>query len=312
MKQAPARQQVTLAGVLNLLVVYVVWSSTYLAIRVAVREGSGFPPFTMAGLRIGAAGLLLLLFALVTRARVRPTSAELGVLAVSAVLLWVGGNGLVSWAVQHAHSGYAALLIGSTPIWVAVMEVIVDRRAPSAWLIGALLVGLAGVALLSAPVLASGAPADLGAVAALLLAAISWGAGSLFQKRREIRLGVAAAAGYQSVIGGAILLGIAVVAGEPPATPSLEAWLAWGYLLAFASVLAFPAFVQVLRLLPMSVGMTYAYVTPVGAVILGWWLLGEPITPHTVIGAALVLLGVAGVFHEQFRSRPPLIEAPAP
>jgi drug/metabolite transporter (DMT)-like permease len=117
-----------------------------------------------------------------------------------------------------------------------------------------------------------------------------------------------AAAGYQSVIGGFSLLLISRLAGEPWPQPIPEAWIAWMYLLVFSSLIAFPSFVQVLRLLPANIGMTYAYVTPVGAVLLGWWLLGEPVTIFTLLGAALVLLGVAGVFHEQIRA----YAAPAP
>lgn len=292
-------------GLLNLLAVYIVWSSTYLAIRLAVREGSGFPPFTMAAMRIGIAGLLLLLFALAIRARVRLSHQELIALTVSAVLLWLGGNGLVSWAEQRAHSGYAALLIASTPIWVAAMEIFVNRRAPSRRLVMALLVGLVGVGLLTAPAILAGANADGASAVALLLAAVSWGVGSLYQKRQALQVGVVAAAGYQSVIGGVVLLIVAILTGEPVPNPTTEAWLAWGYLLVFSSLVAFPAYVQVLRLLPMSIGMTYAYVTPVGAVLLGWWLLGEPITIFTVAGAVLVLAGVAGVFREQLRGASP-------
>ena len=304
-----ASQPITAVGLLNLFALYVIWSSTYLAIRIAVREDSGFPPFFMSGLRILTAGLLLLAIAAALRARMRVSRRELGVLALCSVLLWIGGNGLVSWAEQRAHSGYAALLVGSMPIWVATMEAVLDRRVPSAALILALCVGFAGVALLAIPVLAVGAPADVTAVLALLIAPISWGAGSLLQKRRPIAVGTLASAAYQNLIGGTALLLIAVVAGEPTPSPIAEAWVAWAYLVVFGSILGFTAFLQVLRLLSMNIAMTYAYVNPVGAVVLGRLLLDEPVTPFTVAGAALVLLGVAGVFREQLRLPPAVATA---
>ncbi len=307
-----ARQPIRAAGLLNLFALYIIWSSTYLAIRIAVREDSGFPAFYMSGLRIVAAGVVLLAIGLVVRSRLRVTRSELGVLALTAVLLWIGGNGLVSWAEQRAHSGYAALLVGSMPIWVAAMEALLDRTAPSFTLIGALIVGFAGLALLVGPVLAQGVPADVAAVIALLLAPLSWGAGSLLQKRRPVSLGTLATAGYQNLIGGSALLLIAVLTREPLPQPVPEAWAAWVYLVVFGSILGFTAFLQVLKQLPMKIVMTYAYVNPVGAVLLGWLLLDEPITPLTVVGAALVLLGVAGVFREQLRSRPVAVESVEP
>src|SRR5687768_10949982 len=118
---------VTWQGLAYLLVVYLVWGSTYLAIRVAVREGSGFPPFTMSALRVLVAGLALLAFCRLRDLRVRLTREELWVLAVSGLALWFGGNGLVAWAEQRADSGYAAILVGTTPIFVALIESRLDR-----------------------------------------------------------------------------------------------------------------------------------------------------------------------------------------
>src|SRR5439155_21615057 len=153
-------QALTAAGLVNLVALYVIWSSTYLAIRIAVREDSGLPPFYMSGLRILVAGVVLLGIGLATRTRLRVTREQLAFLAVTAVLVWIGGNGLVSWGEQRANSGYAALLVGSMPIWVAAMEAMLDRTVQSWTLIAALCVGFAGLALLVGPVLASGAPGD--------------------------------------------------------------------------------------------------------------------------------------------------------
>lgn len=297
--QATGREALPWAGLAHLLVVYLVWGSTYLAIRIAVREGAGFPPFTMAAMRMLVAGGLLLSWTALTGRRLSLSRRELAVLAVSGTLLWLGGNGLVVWAEQRAHSGYAALLVGSMPIWVAVMESGIDRRPPTPLFMVALLVGLTGVGLLTAPALQRTDIADVASAVALLFAAITWGAGSLLQRRRPVAVAPLVSAGYQSVIGGATLALVAVLVREPLPMPTAEAWWAWGYLVVFGSLVAFTSYVKALGLLPTNIVMTYPYVNPVIAVFLGWFMLQEPITLWTISGMALVLLGVAGVFREQ-------------
>jgi drug/metabolite transporter (DMT)-like permease len=288
-----------LRGILHLIVVYLVWGSTYLAIRIAVREGSGFPAFTMAGLRVIAASLILFAWSGITRKGLRVGRRELGVLLTSGILLWVGGNGLVSWAERRAESGYSALIIAALPIWVAIMESIIDRRPPTLRLLGALLIGLAGVAVLNGPVILSGSDQDIFAAIALVTAAISWGLGAIFQRRKALSLEPDVSSGYQQLFGGVGLFLAATLTGEPSPTPIPEAWVAWGYLVIFGSVLAFTSFLKALRLLPTNIVMTYAYVNPVVAVILGRVILDEPITPWTIAGSMLIILGVMGVFHER-------------
>jgi len=165
----------SIRGILHLVVVYIVWGSTYLAIRVAVREGSGFPPFTMAGMRVLVASVILFSWAAAAKRGIRVGRRELGVLLASGILMWVGGNGLVSWAEQSAESAYSALLIGSMPIWVTIMESLIDRRPPTLRLLGALLIGLAGVGVLNGPVILAGSHQDFFAAVALVCAAITWG-----------------------------------------------------------------------------------------------------------------------------------------
>jgi drug/metabolite transporter (DMT)-like permease len=224
---------------------------------------------------------------------------ELAVLFVSGVFLWVGGNGLVSWAEQRADSGYSALLIAALPLWVAIMESIIDRRPPTWRLLGALLIGLTGVGVLNGPVILAGSPRDLFAAFALIAAAILWGIGAIFQRRKALSLGPEVSSGYQQLFGGIGLFVTALIAGEPRPSPIPEAWAAWSYLIIFGSVFAFTSFVKALRLLPTNIVMTYAYVNPVVAVILGWVILNEPITRWTVGGSVLIILGVMGVFHER-------------
>lgn len=293
------RAQVAPAGLLHLSIIYVIWGSTYLAIRVAVREGAGFPPFTLSMTRVLLAGTLLLILGVLRRKSIRPSREDLLVLLGSGLLLWTGGNGLVTWAEQRADSGLAAMIVATTPIWTALMEAILDRRLPTLRLVLALLVGFAGILLLSVPSLRTGMRADVLAIFALLGAPISWAAGSILQNRRQMSLEPQVSAGYQSLFGGLGFLVLVLVFREPRPVPTNQAWLAWGYLVLFGSVIGFTSYVQVLKLLPMSIAMTYAYVNPVIAVLLGALILGEPITLWTISGAVLVILGVAGVFRDR-------------
>lgn len=297
--------QLSIRGILHLIVVYIVWGSTYLAIRVAVREGAGFPAFTMAAMRVFAAGAILFGWAVVARKGLRVGRRELGVLFVSGVLLWLGGNGMVSWAERRAESGYSALLIAALPLWVAIMESIIDRRPPTLRLIAALLIGLAGVGVLNGPVILEGSGEDVWAALALITAAIAWGMGAIFQRRKALSLEPEVSSAYQHVFGGLALSLAALMTGEPRPDPIPQAWAAWGYLVVFGSMFAFTSFIKALRLLPTNVVMTYAYVNPVVAVILGRMILNEPITRWTLGGSVLIILGVMGVFHERRVVRQP-------
>ena len=289
-----------LSGILNLFVVYLVWGSTYLAIRIAVREGAGFPPFTMGAMRVFAAGSFLILLAMMTRSRLKLSREEFFVLATSGVLLWVGGTGLVIWAEQYAESAFAALLIGSVPIWVAFIETIIDRKMPSLLLIASILIGFSGVVILSLPKLEGGTRADVLSVIALIFAPMFWGMGSILQRRIPVRLSPAASSGYQHLFGGLGFLLVLFFVREPLPNPTPSAWGAWVYLVIFGSVIAFTSYIRALHMLPINVAMTYAYVNPVIAVFLGWLILNEKITAWTIGGTLLVLLGVAGVFHERY------------
>ena len=287
------------AGLLNLLVVYIVWGSTYLAIRVAVREGSGFPPFLMATTRVFIAAAILLAWARFKGHRVRITRGEFMLLGGTGLLLWIGGNGLVTWAEMHASSGLAALLVAAMPIWAELITMLIDRRAPGWKVTGSVLLGFAGVGLLTWPVLRDGTSADALAVVALLLAPLFWALGSIWYRRRQPDLGDFTVAGWQQLLGGVGLLACAVARGEPMPTPTGEAWLAWAYLAIFGSVISFTSYMAALRLLPTRVVMTYPYVNPVIAVVLGWLVLREVVTGWTLAGAVLVIAGVFGVFRNR-------------
>jgi drug/metabolite transporter (DMT)-like permease len=291
------------AGFFHLMVVYIVWGSTYLAIRLAVRDGAGFTPFMMAGSRAIVAGLILLVWAILSNQPLRISFRAFIPLALSALMLWLGGNGLVTWGSQYAESALIALIIAIVPVWSAGIEAVVDRRLPSLRLIGALLVGTAGILVLSFPALRDGGRSDFLAIGAVVLASFTWAAGTVLQSRKRPPVSPVVASSYSMFVGGIGFGLLALLNKEPIPTPSLEAWMAWGYLVVFGSVLAFTSYSMALRLLPTQVVTTYSYVNPIIAVFLGWLVLREQVTIWTVGGAVLVLLGVTGVFRENARQR---------
>lgn len=285
---------------MHLLIVYIVWGSTYLGIRVAVQEGSGFPPMIMSATRVFAGSLILVALArFIKKQSLRLTKEEWVVLSISGLALWWGGNGLLAIAEMTVPSGYAALIISCTPIWVAIIESILDKKRPSFFLVISLLIGVAGIAVLNWPAIIAGNLNDLKGLFLLIIAGLSWGAGSIYQKRKNIHTTPEISSAVQQFTGGIALLITSFIISEPTMNPVPSAWWAWGYLIIFGSVIAFTSFVKALKLLPPNIVFTYAFVNPVVAVLLGFIILGEPITPWTFAGATLVLVGVLGVFKEQ-------------
>jgi len=296
-------KRVTRAGIFHLLVVYFVWGSTYLAIRVGVRSGSGFPPFTFGALRVITAGVLLLGWGKIKGGSWKLSRRDLITLLGSGLLLWIGGNGLILWAEREIDSGLTALILATTPIWVSLLDALLDRRVPSRQLIASLATGFLGILILSWPGLTSGIQADVQSPAAVIRASMFWSGGIVLQSRRPPAPNTQISSGYQQLFGGAAFVILALCFQEPVPDPSPQAWLAFGYLLVFGSLLDFTSFITALQVLPTQIVITYAYVNPVIAVFLGWILLGEEVTVLTLGGAGLVLLGVAGVFQERRRRR---------
>ncbi len=296
--QAIEKPSTSRIGVIYLLIVYIVWGSTYLAIRVAVREGAGFAPFMLGTLRATTAGILLLGWSYFTGKRLWLSRKEFLTVAASGLLLWVGGNGLVTFGEQRADSGIAALIVAGVPMWVALFDAINRRKMPTLFLVAALLLGLAGIVLLSMPLILSGLRADMISVIALVGAAITWALGTYIQARNPTRLSPTVNSGYQLLFGGIGFAVTALLLGEPLPHPIPIAWLAWAYLVVFGSLIGFTSYTQALRLLPTNIVTTYSYVNPIIAVILGSLILSEKITHWTIIGAIFILLGVAGVFRE--------------
>jgi drug/metabolite transporter (DMT)-like permease len=305
----PDRSRVWLA----LLTIYLVWGSTYLGIAIAIET---IPPFLMAAFRFVLAGLLLL-----TWARVRegasfqaPSRGEWRDALIVGALLFGGGNGLVGWGEQTVPSGIAALLIALVAVWFAIFSrVFLRDRIPLIVALG-IGVGIAGVGLLVWP--AGGTTGfDPAGVAALIAAPICWAGGSIFAARRARlpRLPIVASA-IQMLAGGAVLAVEGVATGElSRLTPAVSgaSMLAVAYLIVFGSLVAFTAYSWLLRHAPLPLIGTYAFVNPVVAVILGALVLSEPITPRTVLAAAVIVGGVALVILGRSRLRAGQTSAPA-
>ena len=289
-------REITPAGLINLFAVYFIWGSTYLAIRIGIKEGSGFQPFWFGGLRVLVAGTILVLWGALRKKKILPSRKDLLVLAASGLLFWIGGNGMVILAEQHLDSGLAALVLAITPIWVALIESVLDKKMPSPLLIISLITGFGGIVILGYPLLTSGIRADVFSFLALFLASFSWSIALVLQARRPVSVSRGVSSGYQQLFGGLVFTMIALLIREPFPAPTQEAWMAWGYLVLFGSIIAFTSFVSAIQQLPASLVTTYAYVNPVIAVFLGWLILTEPISGWTVAGGLFVLLGVGGIF----------------
>ena len=281
--------------VVALGIVYVVWGSTYLAIRVVVED---LPPMASASWRYLCGGLILgaLLTARGGLRRLRATPAELAGTAFLGLMLPALGNGVVSVA-EHmgATSGVAALLVASVPLWVIVWRSAAKDRPPRRTFVGVLL-GFVGLVVLLA---GAGFGGEIDVVASLLVvfAAMCWSFGSWTTPRLTLPKDPFVIAVYEMLFGAVFLLIGAAARGEhvlPTAAP-LEAWLAWVYLVTFGSVVAFTAYVWLLSSAPISLVATYAYVNPVVAVFLGWLILNEVVTASIALGGAIVIGAVAVV-----------------
>ena len=272
--------------------VYVLWGSTYLGIRLAVDT---IPPFSMAGSRAIAAGAILYAR---WRGAAKPEFAHWRGAAIVGGLLLLGGNGLLSWAQQRVPSGVSALVIGSVPLWMILLEWLWHRGPrPTLGIVSGLIVGFAGLGFLVGPGRrSSGAVINLSDAAVLLLAAFLWAAGSLYSRRARLPSSQLQAAAMEMLTGGALLMLAGGVTGEwirfAPAHVSAHSWVAWIYLVTFGSLIGFTAYVWLLQVASPAHVSTYAYVNPVVAVFLGWALAGEQVTSRTLLAAAAIILAV--------------------
>jgi len=284
----------------GLAIVYVVWGSTYLAIRVVVED---LPAMLSGGARFFLAGLIMLA---VVAARV-PRSAfaaldrrQVGWAAFCGCALATGGNGLVMVAEQSIASGLAALVISMVPVWVVLMRRASGERVARATLIGVVF-GFTGVALLLLP--GGGGHSEPLGFFLVLGASLSWATGSFASSRVSLPANPFLSTALQMTFGGLLGIAIGLVAGEAGEVHSsafdVDAVLAWVYLIVFGSLVAFTAYVWLLRNAPISKVATYAYVNPVIAIVLGALILSEDVTLTILAGAAIIVASVAAVVSQE-------------
>ena len=283
-----------------LLTVYVVWGSTYLAIRVMVET---MPPLLAAGVRFALAGAVFLLVLRLRGGaeRLRVTRGQVAAAAAVGSLLCFGGNGLVSVAEEEVPSGLAALIIGAVPLWVVLMRLTHRERVPRGTL-GGVALGFAGLAVLVLPGDRPGG-APLWGVLLIVVASMSWAAGSFYSKRMDLPSDAFVSTGFQMLLGGAVMAAAGLTIGEADEVRfgefSTRSLLAFTYLVVAGSFLAFTAYTWLLQNAPISTVATYAYVNPVIAVILGALILSEEVTVAVVVGAAAIVLSVAAVVRRE-------------
>jgi drug/metabolite transporter (DMT)-like permease len=311
--KTPGSSRVGFSAWSALLAVWLVWGSTYLAIRVADRS---IPPFAMAAARYLTAGAVLYPFAWLgsrrrqataprsARCRASSRLAQWGGMAVVGTLLLAFGNGGVSYAEQTLPSGLTALLVASVPLWMALADRVINgqRIPPRGWI--ALFLGLAGIAVLARP---SGNGAVL-PVLVVLGASVSWGIGSVLAGRLPAPASPLVGSAMEMLTGGIVLTVLAAATGElthiDPAHVSTQSLLGLLYLIGPGSLLGLTCYVIALRRLPTATVSTYAYVNPVVAVSLGVLFLGERPTLVTLLGGAVVVLSVAMLLTHRTGSPP--------
>ncbi len=302
-------------GWLSLLVVWVLWGSTYFAIRVGVET---LPPLLMAGIRYVVAGLLMFPFAIRSggpelRTADRPRAAGWWSALLVGALLLAGGNGGVSAGERSVPSGLAALLVATVPLWLIVIDRVFNGTRIALPALAGLLAGVVGVGFLAGPFGGSAGHAGAGhggtggspgiGIVIILIASVSWASGTIASRRVPLPSRPLLATSMQMLAGGAVLLAVAAVTGEfgqfDPAHVSAASWLALAYLIGPGSIIAFSAYVVAVRRLPTATVATYAYVNPIIAVILGTSLLGEALTSSMLLGGALIVVAVVLVVRSQ-------------
>ncbi len=295
--------------VVALLTVYVVWGSTYSGIAVMIET---MPPLLAAGGRFTIAGAIVLA-AFAVRNRLRPkdapvekaTAAHWRSALVIGGLLLLGGNGGVVLSELYIPSGMTAVLVATTPIWMAVFDAVLSRRRPSRLVIGGLLAGIAGVAVLVVPVEGLRGIDPLG-VGLVLGAEICWAAGSIYARRAPLPRSAVLGTGMEMVAGGAALILAGALLGEIGQTDigafSTRSIVAIAYLVIFGSIVAFTAYTWLLAHVSVATVATHAYVNPIVAVALGAIFLSEPITPRTGIAAVIIVGAVIAMVSGRERS----------
>ena len=275
-------------------IIYLVWGSTFLAIRIGVRE---VPPFLLAAMRFLVAGLVICAW-MIARGERLPSGRQWVSALVLGVPIFVIDYGLVFWAEQRVPSGVAAVMMATIPAFTALSEVILLRsQRITIRLASALLVGIAGVAvLMSRSLNLGGAPIDRAGAVALIVAALAWSVGSALIRKLPLPPSKVMSSGSQMLAGGALLAVTAAALGEfrgfRPSAVSRGAWLSLLYLIVAGSIIAFTAYVWLIHHESPTKVATYAYVNPVVAVLLGYFLAGETLDLRVALGTLCVLISV--------------------
>lgn len=275
-------------------IIYFVWGSTFLAIRVGVRE---VPPLILAAMRFSIAGLVLYVW-MIARGERSPTAREWRSASLLGLVIFVFDYGLLFWSEQRVPSGVAAVMLATIPAFMALSEIIFLRtQRLTVRLVVALLIGIGGVAVLMSRSLNLGdAPIDKVGAAALIFASISWSIASVMTRKLKLPDSKVMSAGAQMLTGGILLTAAAAALGEfhnfHPAAVTREVWYALGYLIIAGSIIGFTAYVWLIHHeSPTKVG-TYAYVNPIVAVLVGYFLGGEALSTRTILGTLFVLVSV--------------------
>jgi drug/metabolite transporter (DMT)-like permease len=277
---------------LALLALYIVWGSTYLAIRFAVET---IPPFLHAALRFLISGAVLYVWRRMA-GDAAPTASNWKAAAIVGAALLLGGNGLVAWAEQTVPSGIAALMISTSPFWLVLFEAIRSGGAKPTWqsIVG-LIIGFGGVFLLIGPaeILGTSGSFDTFGIILLLLAPIFWSMGSIYARGADMPQSTLLGTGMEMLTGAVALFVVSLVRGELHgfnfSQVSMQSWLGLLYLITFGSLVGFVSFGYLLHNAPVSLLSTYAYVNPVVAVFLGWLLASEQLNARIGIASAIII-----------------------
>lgn len=275
-------------------IIYFVWGSTFLAIRIGVEQ---VPPLLLAAMRFLVAGIVLYAW-LMARGERSPSLRQWISASLLGLMIFVFDYGLLFWAERRVASGIAAVMMATIPVFMALSEIIfLGTQRLTISLTVALLIGICGVAVLMSHSLnLAGATIDRVGAIALIFASLSWAVASILTRKLTLPESKAMSSGAQMLAGGVLLALASAATGEfqrfHPASVSRGAWFALAYLIVFGSIIGFTAYVWLLHhQSPTRVG-TYAYVNPVVAVVIGYFLAGEPLTRRTVLGTLLVLISV--------------------
>lgn len=297
-----------------LLALYIVWGSTYLAIKFAVET---IPPFMSAGMRFLVSGAILLIW---RRAAgdAWPTKRQWRSTAIVGILLLLGGNGLVSFAEQRIASGVAALIVGTVPLWMVLIEAIRPGGVRPSWqAILGLLIGFGGIYLLVGPseLNIGSVQFDTTGILAVIVASFLWSIGSIYSRSADMPDSSLMATGAEMLTGSAALFVVSGLLGEwrgfNLGAVTTQSWLGLAYLITFGSLIGFVSYIWLLKHAPVSLVATYAYVNPLVAVFLGAWLADETLNARILV-AGLVIIGSVVLINQTKSKKTDLKQEEAP